>query len=318
MTLLGRIKNGLRVRLSFRREARSFLRLNRLYNASSASERDAVKMQYLIRREAHTLEKGLSLRTPRKGFGREKAAHLLGRVDAYADRFGRDAFLDGPLGTLMRYVAYTEASGVPLPDLRARLEAYGAVMGDEAVVEVTADEVLAGAKGDFDALTASRHSIRYFTADPVPRPLIDEALAIASRTPSACNRQAWRTHLYRGERCHALLRWQGGCRGFEDEVGTCLLVTADRRAFLYYETHQPYVDGGMYAMNLLNALHFKGLGTIPLSCGFEAEKLRGLRDFGVGESEVPVLIIGLGCLEPRFRVAASARKPVSETHTEEA
>ena len=317
MTPYGRFKNWLTVRRSFRREARDILRLNRLYNASSASEKDTVKMRYLIRREAHTLEKGLSLRVPRKGFGQEKAAHLAGRIETYAKRFGQDAFLEGPLGTLSRYVAYTEAGGVALPELKARLAAFGAVEGEEAVVEVTADDVQAGARGDFAALTASRHSIRYFTAEPVPGSVIGKALAIAARTPSACNRQAWRTHLFRGERCHALLRWQGGCRGFEEEIGACILVTADRRAFLYYETHQPYVDGGMYAMNLLNALHFKGLGTIPLSCGFEAEKLRGLRDFGIPEQEVPILIIGLGCMEARFRVAASARMSVSETHTEE-
>ena len=204
-----------------------------------------------------------------------------------------------------------------MPSLKERLAAYEARPAD-AVVELDAEAVRQSAQGDFDALTASRHSIRYFTPDPVPAAAVDAALAIASRTPSACNRQAWRTHLFTGDRCHALLRWQGGCRGFETEIGTCILVTADRRAFLYYETHQPYVDGGMYAMNLLNALHFKGLGTIPLSCGFEAEKLPGLRDFGIPDYEVPVLVIGIGCMEPHFHVAASVRKPVSETHTQQA
>ena len=318
MTLYGRFKNGLKARLSIRREAFAFLRLSLRHNASVASEKDRVKMQYLIQREAHTLEKGLSLRTPRRGFGLAKADHLFGRIDTYVERYGRDAFLEGPLGTLSRYVDHTEASGFDVPELRTRLRAYDAPAGEEAVVEVTADEVRAGARGDFDALTASRHSIRYFTSEAVPEEAINAALSIASRTPSACNRQAWRTHLYRGERCHALLRWQGGCRGFEEEIGACILVTADRKGFLYYETHQPYVDGGMYAMNLLNALHYEGLGTIPLSCGFEAAKLRGLAAFGVPENEVPVLIIGLGCMEERFRVAASVRKPFSQTHTIEA
>ena len=317
MTPYGKIKNALRIRLSFLREARSFLRLNRRYNASCASEKDPVKMRYLIQREAHTLEKGLSLRTPRKGFGGEKAVHLMDRIDAYAGRYGRDAALDGPLGTLARYVAYTEESGVGVPALKERLARYGGVDASDAVVTVEAEAVQAAARGDFDALTASRHSVRYFTPDEVPEPLVEKALVLASRTPSACNRQGWKTRLFRGARCHELLRWQGGCRGFEDEVGACILVTADRRAFLYYETHQPYVDGGMYAMNLINALHYQGLGTIPLSCGFEAGKLRGLGAFGVEESEVPVLIIGIGCLESSFRVAASVRKPVSETHSED-
>ena len=317
MTLYGKIKHTVKVRLSFLREARSFLRLNRLYNASSASEKDPVKMRYLIQREAHTLEKGLSLRAPRLGFGQEKAAHLLGRIDTYVARFGRDAFLDGPLGTLARYVDYTEASGVAVPELKEHVSAYHPAESGDAVVEVAASDIIAAARGDFDALTASRHSIRYFTAEPVSEAAVSHALTLASRTPSACNRQGWKTRLYRGERCHALLRWQGGCRGFEEEIGACILVTADRRAFLYYETHQPYVDGGMYAMNLIHALHYEGLGTIPLSCGFEASKLRGLGAFGVPEWEVPVLIIGVGCLEERFRVAASARKPVSETHTDD-
>ena len=317
MTLYGKIKNALKVRRSFRKEARAFLRLNRLYNASSASGKDRVKMQYLIRREAHTLEKGMSLRAPRKGFGQGKAEHLAERIGSYAARFGRDAFLEGPLGTLTRYVGYTESEGGSLPGLRSFLSSYGPVPEVPAVVEVAASDIREKARGDFDSLTASRHSIRYFTTDPVQDSLIEEALVIASRTPSACNRQGWKTHLFRGERCHSLLRWQGGCRGFEDEIGTCILVTADRRAFLYYETHQPYVDGGMYAMNLVNALHYEGLGTIPLSCGFEAAKLRGLRDFGIPENEAPVLLIGVGCMEERFRVAASGRRPVSETHTVE-
>lgn len=316
MTPYGRFKNWLKVRISFRKEARSFLRLNRLYNASCASEKDPAKLRNLILREAHTLEKGLSLRRPRQGFGQEKAAHLMGRIETYAARFGRDAFLDGPLGTLTRYLEYSEAHGTALPALHERLAACGPAGAGEAVVEVEADALRAAARGDFAALTASRHSIRYFKAEPVPAASIEAALAIAARTPSACNRQGWRTHLFRGPRCHELLRWQGGCRGFEEEIGTCILVTADRRAFLYYETHQPYVDGGLYAMNLINALHYEGLGTVPLSCGFEADKLRGLDAFDIPECEVPVLIIGIGIPEDRFRVAASARKPVSETHTE--
>ena len=42
---------------------------------------------------------------------------------------------------------------------------------------------------------------------------------------------------------------------------------------IFYEVHQAYVDGGLYAMNLINALHSLGIGTIPLSVAFGYDKL---------------------------------------------
>lgn len=99
---------------------------------------------------------------------------------------------------------------------------------------------------------------------------------MAQQTPSACNRQGWKTHIFQGENSHKLIEWQGGCHGFEDQVNTSILVTTDLRAFLFYEVHQAYVDGGLYAMNLINALHSLGIGTIPLSVAFGYDKLDNL------------------------------------------
>ena len=87
------------------------------------------------------------------------------------------------------------------------------------------------------------------------------------------------------------------------------------RGFLYYEPFQQYVDGGMYAMNLVNAFHSLGLGTIPLSCGFVHSKLARLKRFGIPEQESPILIIGIGNLEDKVKVAVSTRKNISETNT---
>lgn len=63
--------------------------------------------------------------------------------------------------------------------------------------------------------------------------VLEKALSLAQQTPSACNRQGWKTHIFQGENSHKLIEWQGGCHGFEDQVNTSILVTTDLRAFLF-------------------------------------------------------------------------------------
>lgn len=140
-------------------------------------------------------------------------------------------------------------------------------------------------------------------------------MELAQRTPSACNRQGWKTHVFTDDKSVELMNWQGGCHGFENELRYSILVTANLKAFLSYEVHQAYVDGGLYAMNLINALHSLGLGCIPLSCGFEYEKLQGLEKFGIQKNEVPIVIIAFGHLQDKFRVAVSTRKDINLTNT---
>ncbi|MBQ1841901.1 MAG: nitroreductase [Bacteroidales bacterium] len=317
MTLFGKIKNAAKANRAMRNDWKAFKKLQKRYNASLNNEKDRVKQRYLLLRETHTIEKGMSLRNPRKGFGKGKAMHLIEGVQAYKDRFGFDGFMEYPIRVLRSYINYTEASGVEIPDIKKMFGEIDIALSGSKVedcVLTLSKEECSGVGKDFEALLNSRHSIRYFKDEPVGKELIDKALRMASRTPSACNRQAWRTHVYSGRRAHALLQWQGGCRGFEDEIGTAILVTADLRAFLYYEQGQAYIDGGLYAMNLINALHSEGLGTIPLSCGFTFEKLESLKEFGVPEYEVPILIIGTGVMEDMVKVPVSDRRPIESTN----
>lgn len=304
-------------------EARRFWVLTRRHNASVDTEKDIDKYRYVLLRLTHTIEKGLSLRSPRKGFGQEKVMSLLGRLDDYLTRYGEvdKGFLTYPLSTIGNYIEYTESQGVPVPEIKKVYEALLARSGvtvftsSPSVQTVRKSDILPECGGDFESLLRSRHSVRYFSEEPLPDDVILKALDMAKRTPSACNRQAWKTYVLRGEDCHRLLTWQGGCKGFEAEIPVAVVVTCDLRAFLSYEVHQAYVDGGLYAMNLINAFHSLGVGTIPLSLAFNQRKLKGLAAFGVPENEVPIVIVGVGNLPDEFKVAASDRKDISLTNT---
>lgn len=313
----------IKMEIAFIKEAFHFWRLTVKYNASNHTDRDLQKMQYTLLRENHTIEKGMSMRNPRKGFGQEKVNNLLVRLNRYVDLYADQdiEFLNYPLSTIKGYIDYTRASGVGIPKIekdfaqlmtRVRKTTIETHAG---IAIINKDEIIQTCNSSFESLLHSRHSIRYFSEEPVSKELIEKALTLAQRTPSACNRQGWLTHVFTGDYSVKLIKWQGGSRGFEDEIRCSILVTANLKAFLSYEVHQAYVDGGLYAMNLINALHSLGLGTIPLSCGFYRERLKGLKHFDIPENEVPILIIGVGHLQPTFNVAVSERKDISVTNT---
>lgn len=55
------------------------------------------------------------------------------------------------------------------------------------------------AREGFDDVVLSRRSIRGYRPDPVPRELIAEIVAVASRAPSSYNTQPWNLHVVTGE-----------------------------------------------------------------------------------------------------------------------
>lgn len=59
---------------------------------------------------------------------------------------------------------------------------------------------------DFEQLVHDRRSIRGYTAEPVPKELIRELVAVASGAPSSMNTQPWHFHVVTGEPLEAIRR----------------------------------------------------------------------------------------------------------------
>ena len=321
--IFNNFKDQLLLEKAFLREIVKFWILLRKYNASSHTDDDIEKMQYTLLRENHTIEKGMSMRNPKRGFGQQKVMHLLERLNVYADCYYKKdpAFLNYPLSTIYNYIHYTKSCGIDIDEIERQFYLLlnkthnENITGHVCVYTESKNHILENCNKDFKSIIFSRHSIRYFKKEIPKIETIEQALKIAQQTPSACNRQGWHTHIYDEKKSLELLKWQGGCRGFEDEIKCTILVTANLKAFLSYEVHQAYVDGGLYAMNLINALHSLGLGTIPLSVAFECTKLEGLKYLGIPQNEVPIVIVGIGEMMDEFNVAVSQRKDIEKTTT---
>jgi nitroreductase len=289
-------------------------------NGSSLSREN---LRALITMDYHRIEKGLALRDPRVGFGAWFMPRLLSNLQTYHAAYGPDRVLFVTLNALAAYVDFNEARGYQVTVVREGLSRLLSEVEDAAnaggrgggVHPLSAQEVRELACRDLEGFFRSRHSIRQFADTPVPRELVEKAVSMAVCSPSVCNRQSWRVHVYSDpESKQSVLRYQNGNRGFGDQAACVLIVTTDIESFTSVgERNQPWIDGGMFAMSLIWALHSFGVGTCCLNFCVEKETDAALRArANIPDSQAVIMMIAVGSLPESFAVAQSPRKHLDE------
>ena len=265
----------------------------------------------------HVLEKGLSHPEPRPGFGREMAESLIRLLVDYSQTFDHSRVqFRVAVGVIAKYLVFQESVGVNVSALRAAVEPLVELAeGDVGSLEMTRDEYLSTTQAPFDTFALSRYSLRDFSDAEVCVQTIKEAVKVAQKSPSVCNRQTARVYLVEGkDRVAEHLSYQNGNRGFGHKVNKLLVVTSDLSCFHgIEERNQCYIDGGLFAMSLLYALHQRGLGAVSLNWCTEPQRDRAYRQIsGIDEAETIMFMIGVGHIPDRFKVARSRRRPVED------
>ena len=89
------------------------------------------------------------------------------------------------------------------------------------------------------------------------------------------------------------------------------MTTDTYRFFSVGERNQCWIDGGLFSMSLVYGLHSLGLGSCCLNWSVEKEADQKLRRItGIPQSEVVIMMIGVGHLPEKLVVARSMRKPL--------
>lgn len=293
----------------------SYYRRYRKYGFRDGKCKTQSQFEASITRLYHTVEKGLAYSNYRAGFGKENVEMLILSMNQYAMQFDVNAFFyETALSVLENYVQRNKEYGVEDIALNKKISSLrgnGNQKGGMTCVE--RQELTEIQKMNYEQLMKSRHSVRDFGDRPVDIEDIEAALEIAQYTPSACNRQGWNAYVVTDKtKMSEVLRNQNGNRGFGEKIDKLLVLTFD----LSYsnrnrEVFQGFIDGGMYAANVLNALWFEGVATIPLSASLKQEQERKIRNvLGVRKSEVFVLFVGVGeFLETTLTTKSSRRSP---------
>jgi hypothetical protein len=181
-------------------------------------------------------------------------------------------------------------------------------------LRTTSEDYFNDTNSSFDVFSKSRRSVRNYSSKDIPRENILSAVEIAIAAPSSCNRQASRVHVYEDKDIiKKILEIQGGNRGFGHLSNKLIIVTAELgSSHGVYERNMAYVDGGIFAMTLLNGLHFNKIAACPLNCYFSSGKDSQLRKIcGIKRSEIFVVMISCGDVPDQFDIAKSYRYPVA-------
>ncbi len=279
---------------------------------------DAQQYEAVITRLNNMIEKGLSYTEYRAGFGSANIEMLLGVLEQY----GKDGCNTGAfayrtaLSTLHTYVEKNKEHGLEDLQLQERLDALegepNQLGGSLSFTPLSAAEVQSL---DYKQFAANRHSMRHFSGTPVEIPVLERAIALAQHTPSASNKQGWRCLIISDKAVLSeVLKNQNGNEGFGHEFDKLLVVLADLR--YYYrdkELFQAYVDGGMYAQSILNALHYEHVATVPLNACLQKEQEENVRNIlKLDDAEILILFIGVGNYPEVCQTARSERRPVHE------
>lgn len=279
---------------------------------------DEKQFEASITRLYHTVEKGLSYLNYRPGFGKENVEALVRSLEQYSKQYSVDMFFyQTALSVLNEYVRKNEEHGVENKELSKRIsalpgkknEAGGAIK----FVPLSSEEL---SKANYKELVETRHSIRHFSDKPVELERVENAVKLAQYTPSACNRQGWKTYIVNDKAVlREVLKNQNGNRGFGQEFDKLLVVVGDLRCFNRdREVFQVYIDGGMYAMRVLDSLYYERIASVPLSASLTKEQEENVRKLlKLDPAEVLIMFIGIGNYPDECQTTRSERKPAEYT-----
>ena len=201
-----------------------------------------------------------------------------------------------------------------------------------------ADEMLRRAR-DFHAAMERRRSVRAFSADPVPRELIELAIRTASTAPSGAHRQPWRFVAVSDPAVKREIRvaaeaeeresyenrmsdeWLEALRPLGTDWRKPFLEIAPWLVVVFEETHGVHPDGsarrnfyvqesvGIACGLFITALHHMGLATLTHT----PSPMRFLsRILGRPSNERPFILFPVGFAAPDCEVPDLVRKGLAE------
>ena len=299
----------------------------RYYENSSAtlSDRNIELICRELRILTHAIEKGMTLPNIKKGFGKEKVKKILELMDEYISLnesdYDQEAF-DYAFDIIEKYIEQAEINQCDIsfinmekyrPYKKSNLAVCGTMTFHSDKFLETVSEM------NFEQIAKNRHSVRKFATQMLDEECLKKAVGLAQTAPSACNRQSTRVHYIKNkEICKELLDLQGGAKGHS--ISELLIVTSDLTLYRYTsEFKTPYLDSGIYLMNLLYSLTYYGIATCPLIWTDEDDKAQKIREhINIPMREQIIAIVQVGYYaDEECCYAASKRRELSDIFREE-
>lgn len=265
-----------------------------------------------IRLLVHTIEKGLSLATPKPGFGKQKVIELLKLYEKYSlnDKPEDTQIKEVVYATIASYIEFQKQYDI---DLSFIPEKYQQPIKCNISVGASYNKLLK--ENSFADIAYARHSARSFSEKKIRETVIKDVVALAQTAPSACNRQATRIYACMNDsKIIQIMKMHGGFNGFE-KPAVIFAVAGDLSLYQNeYERNTVYVDGGIFIMNLLYSLNAFDILSCPIIWGSEPDMDNKLeRLLGIPHSQKVISLVAAGYPKgEEYKAALSAKRDVEK------
>ncbi len=303
---------------TYKYDAKRYYKYSNIKNVSSTE----IKLIARIIERYHVIEKGLTMPKIRYGFGKEVMILLIRDCLDYFERYGYDnTQFQHAVGVILEYKEEHEQNNQKINEIV--FQEINSLLSTIPNVTVTKQTSMTKAKyfqnidSAFDKFSQSRHSLRNFNGS-VPIETIEKAIQLSQNAPSACNRQPTRVYIIDNKvTIESLLKLQTGNRGFGHLADKLLVLTAEVSGYGgVRERNLPYIDAGIYTMNLLYALHFHKVGACTLNwCDSPIIDQQIREIIELPPSEAVIICIACGNVPESFKLTTSKRKKMHQVTT---
>lgn len=271
LSILSNLKKNYDLSRVYTTERKNFAK----YSTTNQKLDSCGKLRYRILKDYHAIEKGLTLPNPRMAFGKQRIIDIWINCNKYLEIVGEvDKILADTFATLLEYKQFHEDHNATLePIILEILNKVVSLTQENNILateqpEVSNSDYFKHSSSSFLEFSYSRKSIRDFSDEKVLLETIKDILTLTNNVPSACNRQAAQAFVFTSkDKIEKILEFQNGNAGFTEKINTLFVVTADNAAFYdAMERNQAYIDGGIYTMNLMYAIHYYKLAACTLNC----------------------------------------------------
>ncbi|SJN37906.1 putative NADH dehydrogenase/NAD(P)H nitroreductase [Marinilactibacillus psychrotolerans 42ea] len=276
----------------------------------------------------HSIEKGLSNINVRLGFGEKALKNLVHVLEEYKNcEFPKDdkRYLSA-INILISYVDLHEKNNYDVPWIKGKLTEQLNYLGENQTKKMTKNhmpyreftkkEIIESVNKPFDEFLKHRVSVRDYSTEEVDVNQINDAIEMAIRTPSVCNRQPWKVYVLKNY--DTIQKASGVQKGLNGErrtnVRNLLIVTTDISYFANdKERNEPFIDGGLFSMTLLYALHYKGLAACSLNNSMSNKDFKEVkRIVNIRSSERLIMFISVGKYSDKLIVPTSTRDSLDD------
>ena len=266
--------------------------------------------RYRLMLYIHNLEKGMCRDNPRP-FGKEKVKAIIRIISNGNEKDWKTFEYQLAIAILKRWMEFFREKGWSVDKNIAEF-----ICGlKEPVLQAGDEPFFKPAKeleyGGYSNVIFGRRSVRDFEDSALDQDDLDYAIKCFIAAPTACNRQMCKLYrIMNPEYKELLSKAILGISGFNISTTNLFIITYDVAAFEFYgERNQGYLNVGLAAMNFVNGLHARGIGSCFMQWSNKrSEDLFIRRKLGLSSSERIGIILGAGYYRHETRIPRSTRK----------